>query len=68
MFKTNESGTDRIIRAVVGLAALVVFYLNQGTALGWVALGVAVVALFTAATGWCALYRLFGINTCKMKS
>lgn len=68
MFKTNESGTDRIIRAVVGLAALVVFYLNQGTVLGWVALVVAVVALFTAATGWCALYRLFGINTCKMKS
>ena len=68
MFKTNESGMDRIIRAVIGIAALVVFFLNQGTTLGWVALVVAVLALFTAAVGWCALYTGFGINTCKMKT
>lgn len=68
MFKTNESGMDRIIRAVIGSAALVVFFLNQGTTLGWVALVVAVLALFTAAVGWCALYTVFGINTCKMKT
>ncbi|MEC7763851.1 MAG: DUF2892 domain-containing protein [Pseudomonadota bacterium] len=68
MFKTNEGGADRIIRAVVGIAALVVFFLNQGTTLGWVALVVAVLALFTAAVGWCALYTLFGINTCKIES
>ena len=68
MFKTNESGMDRIIRAVIGIAALVVFFLNQGTTLGWVALVVAVLALLTAAVGWCALYTVFGINTCKMKT
>ena len=68
MFKTNESTTDRIIRALVGAAALVVFFLNQGTTLGWIALVVAVIALFTAVVGWCALYTLFGINTCKVKS
>ena len=68
MFKTNESGMDRIIRAVIGIAALVVFFLNQGTTLVWVALVVAVLALFTAAVGWCALYTVFGINTCKMKT
>ncbi|WP_298494328.1 DUF2892 domain-containing protein [uncultured Maritimibacter sp.] len=68
MFKTNESTTDRIIRAIVGVAALVVFFLNQGTTLGWIALVVAALALFTAAVGWCALYSVFGINTCKVKS
>jgi hypothetical protein len=27
-----------------------------------------VVLLFTAATGWCALYKLFGISTAKYPS
>ena len=65
MFKTNEGNADRIVRGVVGIVALVLFFMNQGTVLGWVLLVVGVIALFTAVTGWCALYTLFGINTCK---
>jgi uncharacterized membrane protein YccC len=68
MFKTNEGNADRIVRGVIGIAALVLFFMNQGTVLGWVLLVVGVLALFTALTGWCALYALFGINTCKMKT
>lgn len=68
MFKTNEGNIDRILRVAVGVAALVVFFMNQGTPLGWVALVVAVLGLFTGLVGWCALYSIFGINTCKTKS
>ncbi len=68
MFKTNEGNIDRIVRVAVGVAALVVFFMNQGTPLGWVALVVAVLGLFTGLVGWCALYSIFGINTCKTKS
>lgn len=68
MFKTNEGNIDRIVRVAVGVAALVVFFMNQGTPLGWVALVVAVLGLFTGLVGWCALYSVFGINTCKTKS
>ena len=58
--KVNESPVDRIIRAVVGvvLLGLGVFVVH-----GWVGIVLAVlgvVALFTAATGFCLLYRLFG--------
>ena len=58
--KINESTTDRVIRAVIGviLLGLGVFVVH-----GWVGIVLdvlGVVALFTAATGFCLLYRLFG--------
>ncbi|MCU0262392.1 MAG: DUF2892 domain-containing protein [Candidatus Nanopelagicales bacterium] len=65
--KTNEGTIDRIIRAVVGVAALLgAFALGSGT-LGFVLLlVVGAILLVTAAVGFCPLYRVFGINTCKV--
>ncbi len=59
----NESTTDRTIRAVVGV---IIFYLAYSVFNGAVAfLGyvVGVVLLVTAFTGFCAAYKLFGIDT-----
>jgi len=59
----NESGLDRIIRVVL---AVVFFWLGayvfSGTS-SVVSYVLAVVMLFTAATGFCLLYKLFGIDT-----
>jgi len=57
----NESSVDRILRVVLGLAIIAagVFFHSW-----WGAIGV--VPLLTAAIGWCPLYSLFGINTCKL--
>lgn len=60
----NESTTDRIIRAIVGLILLVVAYLLSGI-LSIILYVVAAVSLFTASTGFCALYKLFGYSTKK---
>ena len=66
---TSNVGTiDRMIRLVL---ASVLFYLGlivySGSNLG-IALAVAgAVALFTGLVGFCGLYRLLGINTCKIK-
>ncbi len=60
--KQNVGKTDKIIRVVVGLvAAYLGWKINA-----WFYL-VAVIALATAATGFCALYPLLGINTCQVK-
>jgi uncharacterized membrane protein len=63
--KRNESNADRILRAVLGVALV-----GGGLLIGgWAALVLYVIAavlLFTAATGFCPLYRLFGIDTCRM--
>jgi uncharacterized membrane protein len=58
--KVNESAIDRIIRAILGavlIAAGVLFV--HGTA-GIVLDVLGIVLLFTAATGFCLLYRVFG--------
>jgi hypothetical protein len=69
MFTRNESNVDRIIRGVVGVVLL---WLSigplkafAGSAWGIIVLVVAVIALFTAVTGFCAIYRLLGLSTAQ---
>lgn len=62
--KANMGTADRIIRAIVGIAALAAgaFGLLDGT-LAIVAIVVGVALLVTAAIRRCPPYALFGINT-----
>lgn len=62
--KTNESALDRIIRVIVGIVLLAAGLMLTGP-LKWVVLVLAVIALVTAATGFCLLYKIFGISTYK---
>jgi hypothetical protein len=63
----NESTADRIIRLVVAVvAAVAAFTVGVGSALGIVLLVVGAVMLVTAASGFCPLYRVFGLSTCPM--
>ncbi len=58
--KQNVGGIDRILRLVVGLALIVWGYMAGSW---WGAIGI--IPLATAAIGWCALYPLIGVSTCK---
>ncbi|NTW27452.1 MAG: DUF2892 domain-containing protein [Candidatus Moranbacteria bacterium] len=61
----NESNFDRGLRVVLGaILFLVGTTMLTGTA-SIIAYALGFVLLVTAATGFCALYRLFGINTNK---
>ena len=65
---TKNVGTaDRVVRVLVGIAALAAFFLGvlEG-ALGIVALVVGIARLATAAIGWCGAYTLVGIRTCPI--
>ena len=62
--KRNESSADRMIRAIIGIALLVFGFTVSGT-LQWVMLATGILALFTAITGFCGLYKLLGISTYK---
>jgi len=55
----NEGLTDRLIRAVVGVA-LIAWALTGGPVWAWIG----VVPLLTAAVGWCPLYTALGVRTC----
>ena len=60
----NVGNADRIIRLVVGIAALVgAFVVGIGSVGGVVLLLVGAIMLGTAAIGFCPLYRVLGLST-----
>jgi len=67
MFKKNEGSVDRILRVIVGLAAIIAFFmLPEATYRYWLLIGI--VPLLTGLVGSCPLYTILGIGTCKVKS
>jgi hypothetical protein len=66
---TRNVGTmDRALRALIGILALLgafAFGWFPGWMV-WAAAAVGVIMLVTAAVGFCPLYRLVGINTCRI--
>jgi hypothetical protein len=67
--QTNESTADRAIRLVIAVAAVAgAFAVGAGSAVGIILFVVAAIMLVTAAVGFCPLYRVFGLSTCKVPS
>ena len=61
----NIGNTERILRAILGLALITGFFLSDGTYRGAYLLGI--IPLLTAIVGWCPPYQLLGLNTCRTK-
>ncbi len=67
--KKNMSNLDRIIRLVIIAVIAILYY--TGTVQGvfaFILLGVAGILLLTSFVNFCPLYRLLGINTCRIKT
>jgi hypothetical protein len=64
--KTNVGTIDKVLRIVVGLALLSLFFVLEGQARWWGLVGL--VPLLTGVFGVCPLYSLLGISTCTMDS
>lgn len=64
IFPRNEATVERIIRVVLGLVLISLYFVGPRTAWGWLG----VVPLATGAIGSCPLYTLFGISTCRIDS
>ena len=64
--KTNESTADRVIRIVIAVIAAIVAWKTAGviSIIAWV---VAAIMALTAIVGFCPLYRIFGVSTCKVR-
>ena len=64
----NVGRTDKIVRLVLALVAFgFALVAGIGTALGIVLLLVGVVLAATAFTGFCPIYRVFGMSTCPVR-
>jgi Protein of unknown function (DUF2892) len=64
--KKNVGSIDKTLRIVLGLGLLSLLFLLEApmSYLGLIGL----VPLGTSLMGWCPLYSIFGINTCKVKN
>ncbi len=58
----NEGMMDRGLWVALGLVLIALVFVGPQTPLGWIGL----VPLLTGLVGFCPLYRLAGINTCRL--
>ena len=66
--KRNMGRIDKIVRFTIAVViVLLVYYELIEGALSYILLAVAAVFVLTSLTGFCPLYGLFGLNSCKMK-
>ncbi|MCX7288535.1 MAG: DUF2892 domain-containing protein [Rhodobacterales bacterium] len=67
MFATNVGTVDRVLRAVLGIALLVWFFVDRGEGPWHYAKLVGIVPLATAIFSTCPLYSILGLSTCPVK-
>lgn len=60
----NEGKMDRLLRIVLGIVLIALWALRDFS-YELVVLLIGLIALITGLTGFCAIYKLLGINTCK---
>ena len=61
----NVGGIDRVIRIIVGLAVISLFFVVDGPGRWWSLVGFAL--LGTGLIGWCPAYLPFGNKPCKTR-
>ena len=62
----NVGSADKIVRIVLGLGLLSLLFLLDAP-MKYLGL-IGIVPLATSLMGWCPLYTLLGMNTCKVKA
>jgi hypothetical protein len=59
----NVGKTDKLIRIIIGIVLLSMFFFVEGNARYFAWIGI--IPLYTGITGKCMLYKIFNINTRK---
>lgn len=57
----NIGNVDKAIRITVGLVLIALVFVGPQSPWGWIGVPVILIAVF----GWCPLYKILGISTCK---
>jgi hypothetical protein len=65
MINKNVGNIDRILRVIAGLGLAFGAFRADGPAV-YILGAAAAAAVITGLIGYCGLYALFGINTCKV--
>jgi hypothetical protein len=67
--KKNMGNLDKGVRVLIAAIVAVLYYLNiiEGT-LAYILMGIAIILLITSLINFCPLYKVIGVNTCKIKN
>ena len=66
--KKNMSSNDKLIRLGIAIIVIILYYKQVLTGtVGLVFLVVAFILTLTSLIGFCPLYKVLGINTCKTR-
>jgi hypothetical protein len=66
--KKNMGGTDKLVRIIVALLLVIIYFKGIVTGvLGIILLVVAAIFIITSLISFCPLYTIFGLSTCKTK-
>lgn len=63
--KQNIGTVDKVIRLIVGIVLMSLYFLLDG-GLKYISI-LGIILILTAFINYCPLYTLFGINTCSTK-
>jgi uncharacterized membrane protein HdeD (DUF308 family) len=66
----NECTSDRVVRVILGIILLYVgaIYMGLSGILSYIVVIVGLLLLVTGLIGFCLLYSVLGINTCKPRT
>lgn len=67
IIKCNISGIDRAIRIILGIILLIIGIKTTILGLKLIFLIIFISLLFSGISGFCLLYKIFKISTCKIK-
>lgn len=66
MFNSNVGSADRVVRVLIGVVLLAMFFMYPDASWrNWTLIGV--VPLLTGLVGTCPLYSVLGLSTCPAK-
>jgi hypothetical protein len=68
IMQTNVGTTDKVIRIIIAAAAAALIVTNTLTGTWAIVVGiVGAIMLITGLTGFCGLYKVFGMSTCPIE-
>jgi len=66
IFKTNQNNAERVLRFIVALFLIPSPLIIGFTSYSLLLFGVGCILLFNAVIGTCMIYKVLGIDTCKI--
>lgn len=66
--KKNMGTVDKILRVIVAIALITLYFIEviSGT-VGIILIALSVIFVLTSLVSFCPIYTIFGMNTCKVK-